>query len=106
MGAAPFYRGRWNFIGHDVVSEAVITPEMLDHYLAPFEGVPVLFVGIRCPLEEVERRCPRSTSRSMRTVDTSVLGPAEVAELIVAALTGPPVPPAFDRLRTRFPDQG
>ncbi|MFC4533050.1 phosphotransferase-like protein [Sphaerisporangium dianthi] len=101
-------------LGHDVISEAVITPPMLDHYLTLYEGIPVLFVGIRCPLEEVERRERARTDRTSvppldepvhahgcydLEVDTSVHGPAEVAELIAAALAGPPAPSAFDRLR-------
>ncbi|MGA5763998.1 phosphotransferase-like protein [Nonomuraea bangladeshensis] len=104
-------------LGHDVISEAVITPQMLDHYLALFEGIPVLFVGIRCPLEEVERRERGRTDRMTSAppldepvhahgcydleVDTSVQGPAEVAELISAALANPPVVSAFEQLRGR-----
>ncbi|MEV4018450.1 AAA family ATPase [Nonomuraea angiospora] len=104
-------------LGHDVISEAVITPQMLDHYLALFEGIPVLFVGIRCPLEEVEQRERRRTDRRTSApqldepvhahgcydleVDTSVQKPADVAKLIIAALMEPPVVSAFDQLRRR-----
>lgn len=106
----------FTLLGHDVISEAVITPQMLDRYLAQFEGIPVLFVGIRCPLEEVERRERGRTDRNSVPpldepvhahgcydveVDTSVQGPAEVAKLIIAALAEPPAVSAFDRLRTR-----
>ncbi|TMR90927.1 hypothetical protein EJK15_52695 [Nonomuraea basaltis] len=109
-------------LGHDVISEAVITPPMLDHYLALFEGIPVLFVGIRCPLEEVERREQGRTDRMTSVppldepvhahgcydveVDTSVHGPAEVAKLIVAALPGGPFGPRTRAIRSRAAQEG
>ncbi|HZM76363.1 MAG TPA: hypothetical protein VFC19_11580 [Candidatus Limnocylindrales bacterium] len=87
------------------------------------QGLPVLFVGVRCPVEvALERR--RATwggvgynqGGSVRDpvsrwheavhapglydleVDTSVLGPQECAELIAGRLANGPPPSAFERL--------
>ncbi|MGH2600470.1 MAG: phosphotransferase-like protein, partial [Dehalococcoidia bacterium] len=42
--------------GHNVIAEAVVTPERLEDYLSLFAELPVLFVGVRCPLAEAQRR--------------------------------------------------
>lgn len=83
-------------------------------------GLPVLFVGVHCPVDVVlERRrndphggfyavdeaMVRRWDEAVHahgvydlTVDTSVLTPDECAEAIARALQAPPAPSAFDRL--------
>lgn len=78
-------------------------------------GLPVLFIGVRCPLETIaERRglspgaVPAPVRRWQREVhadwaydlevDTSVLSPAECAATIRQRLDTPPDPDAFTRL--------
>ena len=93
------------------------------------DGLPVLFVGVRCPIEVVmERRrntgynapvpagaldeVPAPVLRWQREVhipgiydlevDTSILSPAECAEAIRRRLAGGPAPSAFRRLAAMF----
>lgn len=85
-------------------------------------GVPVLFVGVRCPIEVIMARrnadpsslylkgdaVPEPVQRWQDAVhvpgiydlrlDTSVSSPNESADAIAAALENPPVPSAFERL--------
>jgi chloramphenicol 3-O phosphotransferase len=83
-------------------------------------GLPVLFVGVHCPVEVVlERRrsdpqdgfytideaMVRRWDEAVHrhglydlTVDTGAMTPAQCAEAIVQALKTPPVPSAFERL--------
>jgi len=83
-------------------------------------GLPVLFVGVRCPVEVVierrhdgddryptERGLVERWERAVHgrwsydvEVDTSVDGPAECAQAIAARLAGDPAPTAFSRLGT------
>jgi chloramphenicol 3-O phosphotransferase len=101
-------------LGHNVVSEAVIIPDLLPHYLALFADTPVLFIGIRCPLNEVQRRERERNDRYSAAVldepvhahgcydlevDTSRYTPEEIAGRIMALIVDPPEVTAFDRLR-------
>lgn len=107
-------------LGHDVISEAVITPQTLDRYLGLFEDVPVLFIGIQCPLPEVERRERTRTDRHAPSpppldeavhahgcydleVDTARYEPVQAARLVAEIIAQPPDPTAFDRLRAQRP---
>ena len=81
--------------------------------LAPFD---VFFVGVHCPVEELERREMARGNRSLGEgrshledgvhtwglydfeVDTSLRGPGENARLILAALINKPEPSAFRRM--------
>lgn len=105
-------------LGHHVIAEAVITPDRLDHYLALFADFPVLFVGVRCPLPEAQRREDSRPDRLLGPIDlategfdlvhahgcydleidTSRCAPTEAARRIKAALATPPTPTAFQRL--------
>lgn len=107
--------------GHNVIAESVVTPDRLDTYLTLFAELPVLFVGIRCPLNLARRREQVRADRRGGPVelnaqkfesvhehgeydleiDTSVSTPAVAARLIQALLCAPPSPAAFDRLRGR-----
>lgn len=93
-------------------------------------GLPVLFVGVRCPIEIImERRqatwrsaesspdspVPRPVRLWQREVhipgiydlelDTSILSPAECAEVIRQRLADGPAPSAFRRLAAQSPNQ-
>jgi chloramphenicol 3-O phosphotransferase len=86
-------------------------------------GLPVLLVGVRCPIEVIWERRKASWGQDVATaddelraavqrwqdavhvhglydleVDTSALGPAHCADLIVARLADGPVGTAFERL--------
>lgn len=92
-------------------------------------GLPVLFVGVRCPIEIImERRqntgwnavsaadspVPRPVQLWQREVhipgiydlevDTSLLSPAACAEVIRQHLENTPAPSAFQRLATLYPN--
>jgi chloramphenicol 3-O phosphotransferase len=99
------------------VSEAVIIPDLLPHYLVLFGDIPVLFIGIRCPLNEVQRRERERNDRYSAAVldepvhahgcydlevDTSRYTPEEIAGRIMALIVDPPEVTAFDRLRERY----
>ncbi|MGI8869508.1 MAG: phosphotransferase-like protein [Mycobacteriales bacterium] len=107
--------------GHHVISESVLTPDNEALYLALFRGIPVLFVGLQCPLEVAvaresvrgdRRRGPMSLDHPLfhhlhdhdcydLRVDTSTVTPEQAAARVAVVLTDPPQPSAFDRLRTR-----
>jgi chloramphenicol 3-O phosphotransferase len=84
-------------------------------------GLPVLFVGVRCPLEVIMARrnaapegyvagpgVPEPVARWQQAVhepglydlevDTSLLSPDEAADAIAAVLRDPPSPSAFEQL--------
>lgn len=84
-------------------------------------GLPVLFVGVRCPVEVIMARrnaapdgyvagpgVPEPVARWQQAVhqpglydlevDSSVMTPERVAETIAAALAAPPSPSAFEKL--------
>ncbi len=92
-------------------------------------GLPVLFVGVRCPLEVIVARrratwpainddegvalaAARLWEQMVHTpgtydleVDTSALSPAECADAISARLAGGPTPTAFARLAQISPEE-
>ena len=99
--------------------------EILSDCARRVAGFPVLFVGVRCPLEVVIERRNASTPGSYATVaageeiplpilrwqeevhahgaydlevDTSVAGPEECADMILTRLRTGPEPTAFQRL--------
>ncbi len=102
--------------GNDVIAEAgFLEMDWLLEQIEALDGIEALYVGVFCPLEEVERREIARGDRRIGysraqydrvhlhgpydvEVDTSVLGPEAVAEKIKAALAAPPVPSAFARI--------
>jgi len=106
--------------GNSVIADAGFL--QMDWLLAQIEaldGIEALYVGVRCPLDEVERREVARGDRKIGyaraqydrvhrhgpydvEVDTSVLGPEAIAELIKEALAAPPAPSAFARIRERY----
>jgi chloramphenicol 3-O phosphotransferase len=108
--------------GHHVISESVILPTNLKTYLDAFDGLSVLLVGVRCPLELAERR-ERARAPAERhqgqpidlrvpefelvhshgpydvEVDTSITSVADAVGLIRARLSSPPA--AFEALQAR-----
>ena len=103
--------------GNDVVVDHVLGERWrLADCLATFEGLPVLFVGVRCSLPELERRERERGNRTIGRaavqfplvhdhavydveVDSELHTPAECASQIRDRLDeGPPT--AFDRLRS------
>ncbi|MGZ4677627.1 MAG: phosphotransferase-like protein [Acidimicrobiia bacterium] len=42
--------------GNDIIAEAVITPDRRDLYRNAFDGLPVILVAVRCPLELAVQR--------------------------------------------------
>lgn len=105
--------------GHKVIAEAVTTPDLLPRYLSTFEGADVLFVGLRCPVDEVRRREAARTDRVHSRmeyaeatfdevhrhgtydleIDTSAVSAERTAEVVAVALETHRGSPAFDRLR-------
>lgn len=108
-----------------VVDVAHHRPEILSDCARRLAGLPVLFVGVRCPLAVVIERRNASTPGSYATVapgeeiplpilrwqeevhahgaydlevDTSAAGPEECADAILARLKDGPPPTAFERL--------
>lgn len=107
--------------GNDVVADVVLgKPERLVTWLTVTEGLAVLFVGVTCPLEALERRerargdrhpgqgaaqlaLVHAHGRYDVVVDTSTDGPVACAERVAERLEqlrrDPETPRAFDRLR-------
>ena len=108
--------------GNLVIMDDVLEsePPWVENLLELFNGLSVFFVGVHCPLEELERREKERKERKdgmarmqfdqVHTiaiydveVDTSVLNPQECAEFIIDHIWGEPQSMAFDQLRkTRF----
>ncbi len=101
-----------NVIVDDVLQE----PELRAECVAILAGLPLLFVGVRCPTpiaaqrerERGDRLLGLAAWQAERVhrgaiydveVDTSLLDPDECAERIVACLANPPTPTAFERMR-------
>ena len=91
-------------------------PPWVENLLTLFEGLDVLFVGVHCPLVELERReqARGNRKRGMARlqfdqvhsqaiydveVDTSMLNPQECASKIVDCMNTRQYPSAFERLR-------
>jgi chloramphenicol 3-O phosphotransferase len=106
--------------GNDLIAEAVVTPARLDVYLESFDGLAVVFVAVRCPVEVARAREARRTDRLGGPielpadmydavyahgafdveVDTSIGTPTAIARQL-AELLAATTPTAFDRLRSR-----
>lgn len=105
--------------GNDVVVDHVLSePWRLRDCLEVLEGLDVVFVGVHCPPDELERR---ERARGDRTrgaaanqlrsvhqhglydfeVDTSVLSARECARAVKEFIGRPPTTRAFDELRGR-----
>ena len=99
---------------HDVYS---VPRRILPNCTRQLEGLPVLFVGVRCPLEVVMQRRSATWHDELLQekvslwqqavhvpgiydleVDTSVLSSEECADVIRQRLAGGPPPSAFQRL--------
>lgn len=105
--------------GNDVVMDYVLSePWRLTDCLNVFEGITVVFVGVRCELPELERRerergdRPAGLARSQvdivhsfglydLEVWTDRMLPRAAAEFIVESLEDVELVTAFDRLRTQ-----
>ena len=100
----------------DVLEEE---PPWIENLLAFFDGLDVTFVGVHCPLAELERREKERGDRRQGMarqqfeqghaqavydveVDTSVLCSAECASIIIDCMGAKQHPSAFERLRERF----
>jgi chloramphenicol 3-O phosphotransferase len=55
--------------GIDVVAEAVIIPERVELYRETFDGITLLLVGVRCPLEVAKEREAARTDRTQIELD-------------------------------------
>ena len=120
-------------LGLNVVTEGghhgAIHPEVLGDCARRLAGLPVLFVGVRCPIEEIMKRrnqAGREGGYAVGTdaepvpppvvlwqeevhkpgiydleVDTSLLSPEECAETIRKRLEDGPPPSAFEQLAER-----
>jgi chloramphenicol 3-O phosphotransferase len=107
--------------GNLVIMDDVLEsePPWVENLLELFEGLSVLFVGVHCPLEELESREKERKERKDGMarfqfdqvhsiviydveVDTSVLNPHESAAIIFEHLRAEPQSLAFDRLREKF----
>ncbi len=106
-----------------VVDDVLVDPTWLVGWLDAQEGLSVLFVGLRCPLEVLEQR--ERIRGSRRTgeargqfqivhshclydleIDTSRADPSRCAQLIRDRLYRGPAPEAFDLLRVRMRHSG
>jgi len=91
-------------------------PPWVENLLELFNGLSVFFVGVHCPLEELERREKERKERKDGMarlqfdqvhaiaiydveVDTSVLNPHQCAEIIMDHIRKEPQSLAFDQLR-------
>jgi chloramphenicol 3-O phosphotransferase len=106
-------------VGLDVaVDVGLYEPSLARDAAERLAGLPVLFVGVRCPLAVVLERRGADPGEPTPTpvlrwqdkvhahweydleIDTSVLTPRECASAIGKALVDPPVPSAFAQLAT------
>jgi chloramphenicol 3-O phosphotransferase len=101
---------------HVILDHVLEDPAWLRECIERWDGLDVLFVGVRCPLPELERREALRSDRAPGLaayqfdrvhahgmydveVDTSVLGVDACVATIVAALARGGAPRAFSRLR-------
>jgi chloramphenicol 3-O phosphotransferase len=104
--------------GNLVIMDDVLEsePPWAENLLELFNGLSVFFVGVHCPLEELERREKERKERKDGMarlqfdqvhaiaiydveVDTSVLNPHQCAEIIMDHIRKEPQSLAFDQLR-------
>lgn len=100
---------------HLVIDHVLFEEDWLDHCVRSLTGISVLFVGVRCPIEELERREYYRGNRILGSarghfetvhshgaydleVDTSRLTAAQCAERIKERLENGSPPTAFTRL--------
>jgi chloramphenicol 3-O phosphotransferase len=106
--------------GNRVIVDHVLEQSVwLEECVILFDGLEVIFVGVHCPLEELERRAinrgdrPRGLSRYQYgkvhvhgiydiELDTSTLTPEECASIIVEYVNSGSSPTAFEQLRQNF----
>jgi len=105
-----------NLVIIDDVLEA--EPPWVENWLELFQGLPVIIVGVHCPLEELEQRERQRKDRKTGLarlqidqvhaqaeydvqVDTSMLSPTECAEKIVKRMAERRPCSAFERLREK-----
>lgn len=91
-----------------IIDDIILEQEFLDDYLDAFTGLPVYFVGVRCPLEVINQRewsrpgrFPGTARGHMAVchahgiydieVDTSVSLPEECARRVADRMVAPPV---------------
>lgn len=104
-------------LGNNVIVDHVLeNQDWLTECVEMLSDFPVLFVGVRCPIEEVERRERDRGDRQVGLarwqlgrvhaheiydfeVDTSIYNPMECALQIKEALQESPFPRAFTRLK-------
>jgi chloramphenicol 3-O phosphotransferase len=96
----------------DVLEEE---PPWLENLVELFDGIEVIFVGVHCPLDELERREGRRKDRRAGMarlqyeqvhaqalydieVDTTTLGPNQCAARIIECWRAPQHPSAFEQL--------
>jgi chloramphenicol 3-O phosphotransferase len=106
-----------NLVIVDDVLEA--EPPWVENLLTLFEGLDVIFVGVHCPLSELEKRERERGDRKRGMarlqfdqvhaqalydveVDTAELSPQECATMIIGYMNVRRYPSAFERLRMRF----
>jgi len=100
-----------------VVDDLLLESDALDEYLTILQGFPVVFVGLHCSLDELERREQARGDRDIGLareqfeivhascqydieIDTSEHTPQEAALLIKRFLGQEKQPTAFDQLRS------
>lgn len=105
--------------GCDVIFETVCLPEGLPDLLRLFSGIRVVYVAVRCPLAELERRELRREDRRRGTaagqfgrvleneiidveVNTMRLRPESAARRIIRAMRSKKGPGAFEQMRVRL----
>ncbi|NOR84386.1 MAG: chloramphenicol phosphotransferase [Ardenticatenales bacterium] len=118
--AAAIARAGNLIIVDDVLEE---NPPWVESLRSLFEGLEVVFVGVHCPLEELERRDKERVNRRKGraryqfdqvhaqatydvNVDASILSPEECASAIVEHMGTVQHSSALERLRSRFKGAG
>lgn len=104
---------------HVIIDDLLFKPEYLDDYARVLDGIDAWFIGVRCTLDEVNRRERQRTGRFPGTatshflevhahgarydleVDTSNATPRDCAERILERLGAKPV--ALAKLREQLP---
>jgi len=115
--AAAAIAGAGNMVIVDDVLEK--EPPWVENLLQLFDGLEVIFVGVHCPLEELERREKERSDRREGMarlqfdqvhaqaiydikVNTSILSPEECATIIISHMGAEHHPTAFEQLREKF----